>query len=229
VKHIGIVDITTVGACICANEIVTEYIKRNNTEMHPEFTIHSFPFSVYKKYILSQDWAGLSNVILSSIAKLQGSGSEFIIIASNTPHYAIKNIVERAPIPVLNMIELVSDECVARGYKRVAVLGTKITMQGGLYTEYLNSRGVAAIIPDAHGCDLINSLIFDYIIPSKEDRKTFSAMLAQTVIQKMDCDAVILACTELPDVYNEESLMRPVVDTTRFIAHKAIEFSMIYP
>jgi aspartate racemase len=225
-KHIGIVDITTVGACICANEIVNEYIKRNKTEMHPEFTIHSFPLAVYKQLVLSKDWVGLSNVILLSIDKLYRVGCEFIIIPSNTPHYAIKNILERTPIPVLNMIEVVSDECVTRGYKKVAVLGTKTTMQGGLYTEYLNNKNIAATIPDEEGCDLINSLIYDYIIPLKEDRKIFATMIADTVIQNLDCDAIILACTELPDVYNEENLLRPVVDTTRLIAHRAIEFSI---
>lgn len=226
-KHIGIVDITTVGACICANEIVSEYIKRNKTEMHPEFTIHSFPLAVYKKCILEQDWDSLSNFILSSVDKLHRVGCEFIIIPSNTPHYAIKNILERTPIPVLNMVELVSDECAARGYKKVAVLGTKTTMQGGLYTEYLNNKNITVTIPDEEGCDLINSLIYDYIIPLKDERKAFAAMVADTVIKKLNCDAVILACTELPDVYNEVNLLRPVVDTTRLIAHKAIEFSIV--
>lgn len=226
-KHIGIVDITTVGACICANEIVAEYTRINKTEMHPEFTLHAFPFALYKEYILSQDWVGLSNVILSSIDKLCSCGCEFIIIPSNTPHYAIKSIIDRATIPVLNMIELVADECVARGYKKVSILGTKITMQGGLYKDYLGGKGITIVTPDDDGCNLINSLIFDYIIPLKKDRVNFSMMIADTVIKKMDCDAIILACTELPDVYNEINLLKPVIDTTRFIAHKAIEFAQI--
>ncbi|MCD6045036.1 MAG: amino acid racemase [Gammaproteobacteria bacterium] len=228
-KHIGIVNITTVGACICANEIVAEYIRINKTEMHPEFSIHSFPFAKYKKYVLERDWVGLSNLILLSIAKLCSIGCDFVIIPSNTPHYAIKTIIERAPVPVLNVIELVSDECVIRGYKKVCVLGTKMTMQGGLYEEYLHKRGIVAITPDEQGCNLIHSLIFDYIIPQKEERAHFSAMIADTVIKEMDCDAVILACTELPDVYNEANLLKPVVDTTRFIAHKAIEFANVTP
>ncbi len=224
-KHIGIVDITTVGACICANEIVTEYIRIHQTETHPEFTIHSFPFSLYKEYVLSQNWEELSNIILLSIKKLCRSGCEFIIIPSNTPHYAIKKIMERSPVPVLNMIDLVSEECVSRGYKKVSILGTKVTMQGGLYKDHLNSKGIVITTPDEDGCNLINSLIFDYIIPLKKDRESFSVVVADTVIKKIDCDAIILACTELPDVYNETNLLKPVLDTTRFIAHKAIEFS----
>ncbi len=40
-KHIGIVDITTVGACICANEIVAESAKYDVSGKHPEFTMHA--------------------------------------------------------------------------------------------------------------------------------------------------------------------------------------------
>ncbi len=184
-KHIGIVAVTTVGACICANEIVTKYIEINETEMHPEFTIHAFPFALYKEYVLSQDWVSLANLVLESINKLYTSGCKFIIIPSNTPHYAIKDVIARSPIPVLNMIELVSNECVAKGYRKVAVLGTKITMQGGLYKEYLRERGIVAISPDENGCDLINNLIFDYIIPLKKDRHDFADIVAKSVVTRV--------------------------------------------
>jgi len=55
-KHIGIVDITTVGACLCANTIVSEAAKREASGKHPEFTLHAFSFDRYKHLVLQKNW-----------------------------------------------------------------------------------------------------------------------------------------------------------------------------
>lgn len=225
-KHIGIVNITTVGACICANEIVAEADRIGLSGNHPEFSIHAFPFSVYKECVIKKDWEGIARIILSSIEKLRMMGAEFIIIPSNTPHYAIDKIKQESPLPVLNLIDLVAEECLKKGYAKVAILGTKATMVGGLYNHYLSSKGIKTVIPTETGCDLINELIMDHIIPLKDDRNAFATKIADVIIKPIDCYAIILGCTELPDVYDAKNLGKPVIDTTRLLSQKALEFAL---
>ena len=225
-KHIGIVDVTSVGAFICANEIVTQASKLGSSGSHPELTIHAFSFSLYKKYVLKKDWIGMAHIILNSIEKLLKTGAEFIIIPSNTPHYAIEEIRKKSLAPVLNLIDLVSEECFKKKYKKVLVLGTKATMMDGLYDNYLKKRKITLLIPNESGCNLIQKLIIDHIIPLKNDRQTVSKKIANGVIKKINCDAIILGCTELSDVYNENNLGKPVIDSTRLLAHKALEFAI---
>lgn len=224
-KHIGIVDITTVGACICANEIVALAARENLTSNHPEFTLHAFSFEIYKNFVLKQDWNGLANKILESIEKLKKTGADFIIIPSNTPHFAISIIQERSPLPVLNLIEITADECFEKHYRRVAVLGTKFTMQNGLYDQPLKQRNITIVIPNDLICERIHNLIMDEIIPSKINPETVE--LVKNDIKKLKCDAVILGCTELPEVFNEINLGIPVVDTTRLLARAALEFAKL--
>lgn len=219
-KHIGIVDITTVGACICANEIVALAAKNDPSGKHPEFTMHAFSFDEYKALVISQDWTALAIKILKSIEKLKSAGAEFIIIPSNTPHYGIKTIQERSPLPVLNLIELTANECQRNSYKRVGVLGTKFTMQAGLYDTYLKDRGITHVIPDEIACEKIDRLIMDEIIPSKINPKNVEEV--KVLIQQLDCDAVILGCTELPEVFDSQKLGRPAIDTTRLLAREAL-------
>src|SRR3989338_9470421 len=107
-KHIGIVDITTVGACICANAIVAKAAETLGNA-HPEFTLHAFPFSKYREAIDQQDWSEVAELILASIQKLKAAGADFAIIPSNTPHYAFDQIMARSPLPVLNLIEIIVD------------------------------------------------------------------------------------------------------------------------
>jgi len=222
-KHIGIVDITTVGACICANEIVALAARSDSSGKHPEFTMHAFSFDEYKALVISQDWTALAIKILKSIEKLKSAGAEFIIIPSNTPHYGIEIIQERSPLPVLNLIELTANECQRNDYKRIGVLGTKFTMQAGLYDSYLKERGMIAVIPGKNACEKIDRFIMDEIIPSKINPKTVEEV--KGLIQQIDCDAVILGCTELPEVFDSQKLGKPAIDTTRLLAREALIMS----
>ena len=222
-KHIGIVDITTVGACLCANEIVAQAAKIDSSGRHPEFTMHAFSYDQYKDYICNKDWINLANKICQSIKLLEKVGANFIIIPSNTPHYAIDLIEKNSPLKVINLIQVVTDECHRKGFKKVLVLGTKLTMQDGLYDKVLNAKNITSIIPSNDICDKIEHLIRNEIIPSKINPTTVEDI--QEDIKKYDCDAVIIGCTELPIVYNETNLRKPIVDTTRLLAHYALKLA----
>lgn len=93
-KHIGIVVITTVGACICANTIVAEAAKNDSSGTHPEYTMHGFSFHLYKQCVIEKNWDKMVDLILQSIENLKKAGADFVIIPSNTPHYGIKKIQE---------------------------------------------------------------------------------------------------------------------------------------
>lgn len=223
-KHIGIVVITTVGACICANTIVSEAAKKDASGNHPEYTMHALPFQLYKECVMDENWGKMANLILESIEKLKQSGAEFIIIPSNTPHYGITSIQDKSPLPVLNLIEICTNECFAKKYNKVAILGTKATMTGGLYELGLKEKNIKPVIPDVDLIEDINNLIMDQIIPSRIDPESVLAIAEK--IKKLDCDAVLLGCTELPEIYNEKNLGKPVIDTTRLLASIALDFSI---
>ncbi|CAF3684363.1 unnamed protein product [Rotaria sp. Silwood1] len=222
-KHIGIVDITTVGACLCANEIVAQAAKIDSSGKHPDFTMHAFSYDQYKDCIIRKDWISLANKVCESIRLLEKVGADFVIIPSNTPHFAIDLIEKNSPLKVVNLIKIVADECQRQGFSKVLVLGTKLTMQGGLYNEVLNSKNITPMIPTDDVCDKIEHLIRNEIIPSQINSSTVENI--QQDIQKYDCDAVILGCTELPVVYNENNLGKPVVDTTRLLGQYAFKFA----
>jgi aspartate racemase len=225
-KKIGVVAITTVGANICTNEIVAEAARRGGLGKHPDFALHAFSFDRYKKCVVNEDWNSMADLILESIAKLKMIGMDFIIIPSNTPHYGFEKIKTGSPLPVLNLIEITAIECAKHGYKKVAVLGTKSTMLGGLFDEYLTNRNIVPVIPNPQECELINDLIMNEIIPFKDTRHAAAKIVAESTLKKMDCDAYILGCTELPDVYSRENLGKPVIDTTRLLSYYALNYAL---
>ncbi len=222
-KHIGITAVTTVGACICANEIVFEAQRRNLQGQHPEFTLHAFPFAKYKNLVFNQQWDQVAELITESIAKLKKGGADFAILPVNTIHYGIDKIIELSPLPVLNLLDITVAECARKKFKKVAVLGTKLTMQNGLYNNKLLAQGITPIIPSSAVCDKIQHLIFNEILANNINPNNVLEIAED--IKNMNCDAVILGCTELPEVYNESILKLPTIDTTRLLAHRALDYA----
>lgn len=223
-KHIGIVAVTMVGAATCANTIVAEAAKIDPSGKHPEISLNAFSFDRYKKLVLQQNWNELADIILESISKLEKIGADFIIIPSNTPHYGYARIHELSPLPVLNLIDITVKECIKNKYQRVAVLGTSQTMNGGLYANLLNEHNIIPVIPKEATQNLVQHLIMDEIIPSRINPASVENL--KNEIQQLDCDAVILGCTELPEVYNTEILAKPAIDTTRLLAKTALDFAI---
>ncbi len=222
-KHIGITIVTMVGATICANEIIRLALLKNSNGAHPEITMHALPFKYYKSAVTTKNWGYIAELILESINKIKAAGADFVIIPSNTPHYAIRSIQQHSPLPVLNLIQLVVEECKKQNYSSATVLGTIATMQDGLYSNALVNAGVKPIIPPQNLCNKINRLIMDQIIPSTIDFRFVEDVGSD--VRLLKSDVAILGCTELPQVYNSTTLKMPVLDTTYILAKSALDFA----
>lgn len=221
-KHIGIVNITTAGTCLCVNELVNETIRRGLGDDHPEFTLHGFPFIKYLNTAFNdKNWQATAEIVTESINKLKKCGTDFIIIPCNTIHYCISTIQLRSPLPVLDLVDLTVKECLRRGFKKVGVLGTKLTIKDRLFNAKLEHCGITPIIPAQEICDQTQCLIEEII-----EGKVNSIEHLIVDIKSLNCDALILGCTELPTVLNEKNLGIPVIDTTRLLAHKALDYAM---
>lgn len=217
---IGIIDVTTIGSTICQRRI-SELGGKNGD--HPEFVVHSLPFSLYKKHLINEDWHQVSNLLIKSIKILESAGADFIIMPSNTPHYSYKEANEYSTVPFINLISVVANHCENTGYKNVTLLGTKSTMSGGLYTEHLEKYGIKIITPNQEVQDKLNSFILNEVIPEKINPDTLSQLVKN--LSDINTDAFILGCTELPDVFSEKILGKPCIDTTQIIADKAFEIN----
>jgi len=191
---------------------------------HPEFAVHSLPFVKYREAIINSDWGLMTKLVRTSIEKLNKLDVDFIILPSNTPHYAYEEYRIGSKAPVLNLIDITVAECKRLGFNSVAVLGTKQTMTGGLYDAKLQVQGIEPITLSVAVCDMIQEYIIEYLIPGKENISIHKAVLQE--VNKLACDGFILGCTELPEVYSEADFTgRKAIDTTRLIAEQAFDIA----
>ncbi|MSP52620.1 MAG: aspartate/glutamate racemase family protein [Gammaproteobacteria bacterium] len=219
---IGIVDYTTVGSTI-AQRRISEL--GGITGDHPEFAVHSIPFKKYRDAIVNNDVELEAELIKESIANLNKLDVDFIIIPANTPHYLYDEFSKDSKAPILNLIDITVAECQRLGLKKVVVLGTKKTMTGGLYAKKLVVQGIQAVIPSGDVCDSLDDYIMEDLIPGKINNARRTEILQH--VNQLDCDGLILGCTELPEVYNSLDFNgKPAIDTTRLIAEKAFDIAM---
>ena len=209
-RHIGIVACSAEGASLCYRTIATE------DHSHPEVSMHTHALADYMECIARDDWDGVGALMLSSARKLAAAGAEFLICPDNTIHRALPAIRECSPLPWLHIAEVVMGEAKRRGYRNVALTGTKYLVESDVYPRSL-------VRPGRDERDEMNRIIFEelvYGVFEPASVRYFENVIAR--FRDQGCDAVILGCTEIPLIIRDENATLPVLDSTRLLARAAV-------
>lgn len=222
-QHIGIVGCSAPGAALCYETICMEGAASGENQARPEVSMHTHPFGEYMRWIKAGDWQAVAELMLSSAEKLARIGAEFIVAPCNTIHYAFESVAARSPLPWLHIAEEVAVEANRLGYRRVALLGTKLMMEAPIYSSKLAQAGVESLIPEAPERERINYLIFEEMVFGSftpEARRYCLGVVER--LRNQGCDAVGLCCTELPLLLRGEDVSLPLLDSTRILARAAL-------
>jgi aspartate racemase len=173
------------------------------------------------------DWDGVSRVTLEAAKRLQASGADGVLIASNTGHKAYDFVAPQLNIPMLHIADATADKLVADRRTRAALLGTRFTMTEPFVRSRLESRGISLAPIDAASMREVDRIIFDELAAGRVVRdsqrklKTLITELAKKKVQ-----AVILGCTELVLAVDARANVLPVYDTTAIHARAAVDWML---
>ncbi|MFW6151123.1 MAG: aspartate/glutamate racemase family protein, partial [Chloroflexota bacterium] len=223
-KHIGIVACSAEGAALCYRTICTEGMAATGKGTHPEVTMHTPPFDKYVERLEAGDWQGVAALMLDSVMKVAHVGADFAICPDNTIHQAFDMVALRSPIPWLHIAEMVAAEARERGYRRLGILGTRLLMEGPVYSDKLAKLGMEYRIPNPEARERINRIIFEELVRgrfSAESLAYFASVIAE--MRQDGCDAVVLGCTEIPLLVSQEDSRLPILDSTRLLARAALK------
>jgi aspartate racemase len=235
-KHIGIVACSAEGAALCYRTICVEGPELLGRHAHPEVSMHTPPIAEYVQCLDRNDWPGVSELMLASANKLVKIGADFLICPDNTVHQAFSWIEARLPLPWLHIAEVVTDEAVKRGFRRLGLTGTRWLVDSTLYPEKLAARGLECVGPSAEDRAEINRIIMNELVCGV--LKPDAIAYVQRVISRMrdqGCDAVVLGCTEIPLIIDDANttlracLRGPLCTTQRCRARRRAIPRMIVP
>lgn len=222
-KHIGIVACSAEGAALCYRTICDEAPALMGRHRHPEVSMHTHCLADYMDCVYAGRWEAVADLMLSSANKLAKTGADFLISPDNTIHRAFALVEPRSPLPWLHIVEEVAAVAQSRGFRKLAITGTKYTMEGPLYPENLHARGIRYLVPQAEECAGIDQIIMDELVNgifTDESRDYFRQVIAR--MKNEGCDAVVLGCTEIPLIVDEHSSPLPTLDSTRILARAAL-------
>jgi aspartate racemase len=185
--------------------IIRLYRERVSDDTYPEFFINSIDLNKVRGPVTANDLPRLANNLLPEIEKLARAGADFGLIAANTPHIAFDLIAPRAAIPLISIVEATCAAAKARQLKRVALFGTRFTMNGEFYAKPFARENIEVIRPDPVDQDFIHDKYMNELLLGKFLAETKAGFLAvvDRLRAKTQLDAVILAGTELPLILRE--------------------------
>jgi aspartate racemase len=225
--HIGIVGGSTEGAALCYRTVSLYGSERTEAYRHPELSVHTHCLADYMIAIDRGDWRAVAERMLSSAAKLQAMGAEILICPDNTFHIAFPDVAERTTLPWLHIAEVVAEDAKRRGLRRLAITGTRYTMDGPVYRAVLDAAGIQHRVPESDERREINRIIFEELVEGRftpEALRYFQGVIAR--LGREGCDAVVLGCTEIPLLVPPEASPLPVLDSTRLLARAAVDHAL---
>jgi aspartate racemase len=223
VQHIGIVACSAEGASLCYRTICADGAALLGSHAHPEVSMHTPPLSAYVACLERGDLRGVGDLMLASAEKLAKIGADFLICPDNTIHQALPYVLPRSPLPWLHIAEVVAQHAAERGFRRLAITGTRWLVDSEVYPEKLAARGIAFLRPTEAERAEINRIIMDELVYGVF--KPEAVMAFQKVIARMKgegCDAVVLGCTEIPLILSDANSPLPTLDSTRLLAQAAL-------
>ena len=191
---------------------------RHNFEF-PEMLVHNVPSPDNVEVGVDDE---LRDYLVRSACILQDAGMDFIVIPCNSAHVHIDAVIEAVGIPVLNILQESAKAISAGGVSGVLLLGTKSTLNYGLYNGYMERAGIPYTIPDEADRDEITRVIMHVCDGSvnQEVRDRLEAVIARYP----SADGVVLGCTELPLVLGPDDIDQEVFNTSLILARATFDY-----
>jgi aspartate racemase len=205
--------------------IIALYRERTGNVHYPEFVIVSVDLRKGLDFMDANDLSGMADFLLEGIDKLARAGADFGIISANTPHIVFDDVASRSPMPLISIVEATRAVAKAQNLMRLALFGTRYTMQANFYQKIFTREGIDLLVPDTHDQDYIHDKYFSELVSGKFLPETRTGLLA--IVDRMkatsDIDGVILAGTELPLILRDPNHNGiPFLDTTKIHVEAAV-------
>jgi aspartate racemase len=154
-------------------------------------------------YVERGDRDGLASYFARLIDRMARGGAAVAAISAITPHICIRELERISPLPLVNIVTEIAAEVRARGYRRVALFGTRFVVQSRMFDML---EGIEVIVPEQ--VETIHEIYMQIVGGAGDEARKQLSQIAKT----LPVDAIVLAGTDLALVFNESNIDFPCVD-----------------
>ena len=206
--------------------IIALFRERTGNRHYPEFVIVSVDLRKGLDFMESNDLSGMADYLLQAIGILARASANFGLISANTPHIVFDEVASQSPIPLISIVEATCAAAKARELKRLALFGTRYTMQASFYRKVFSREGIELLVPEPNDQNWMHDKYFSELVPGIFLPETRAGLIAivDRIKAKSDIDGVILAGTELPLILCDPHRNGiPFLDTTKIHVEMAVD------
>ena len=204
------------------NQYTNELLGSQNNAKSVMVTVN---FEEIEKLQHTNKWDEATDILINASKSLENAGADFIVICTNTMHKLLPKISLHVEVPFLHIAQATAKEIKKDGNNKVLLMGTKFTMQEDFYKQILIENGIEVKIPNKQDMELVHKVIYDELClgnAKDSSKKAFMQIISKT----KDIDGVILGCTEIGMLVNQDDVDVKVYDTTVIHAKEAVRMAI---
>ena len=193
----------------------------------PELIIRSLDFAVIQALQAKGEWHAAGNILNREAKALQRAGADCLVLATNTMHMLSEEMMHGVSIPLLHIADATAAGIHARGLHSPGLLATAFTMEQTFYADRLIAAGLVPIIPEPADRIETHRIIYEELcrdIVLANSEAIYIAIAERLVARGADC--LILGCTEIGMLLNQNNVSVPVFDTTLIHCEAALTFAL---
>ena len=224
--HTGVLAQNVHGAAQCFVTYCCDGARRLGGHVYPDITVDYIGLG-HTMAAARTDPYRAREMIARSASQLCRAGADFFVCADNTAHLALDLPGPELDIPGLHLAQLVTEQAVRRGFRRLGLLGTGMTIGSDLYPRWCAAHGIDVVRPEPDDLRAGDRIIMGELIDGGLSEQ--SRRWAQETVRRfaeLGCDAVVLASTELPRLVAGLELALPVVDSADIAARAALDVAL---
>jgi aspartate racemase len=190
--------------------------------------LYSVDFEEFERLQSEGGWEVLSERMVEAAQRIEKAGADFLLICANTMHRVAGDVTTAISIPLLHIADATAAEIRKQGLCRVALLGTRFTMEQDFYRNRLEQQhGLEVLVPVDDDRKAVHEIIYHELgrgIIQGSSRDIYTAIMGR--LHHRGAQGVILGCTEIPLLIRPEDYPLPMFDTTAIHAAAAVRYAL---
>lgn len=228
-RTIGLIGGMSWESSVSYYRIINEKVRDSLGGLHSaECLMYSVDFEPVEGMQRENRWHDAAVVMAQAARRLERGGADCIVLCTNTMHKLADAIEASVAIPMLHIADATALQVRRKGLGKIGLLGTRFTMEEDFYRGRLEDKyGLDVLIPDEDSRDFVHKVIYEELcrgIILPDSRQRYRQIIAKLV--ERGAQGVILGCTEIGLLVQDEDSQVPLFDTTRIHAESAVEWAI---
>lgn len=227
-KTLGLIGGTTWVSTVDYYRLINQMVNQRLGGLNSaRMLLYSVNFEEFRPPETVEGWDNVASRIIAIARTLEQGGAQGLVLCANTLHKIADRVQASINIPIIHIAEATATEIGKAHLRKVALLGTKFTMQEPFYHDKLRVQGIETLIPEQSDRLYIHDAILDEMaleIFKPETKQKFLEIISQ--LQQRGAQAIVLGCTEIPILIKPTDTTAPLFDTTHIHAQAAVDFAL---